>query len=92
MEGSAVGDAFAQAFQPVMLGLANFVAVKAKDALAIITFDGKDLGENGLQSRVFAPRRGDVGLQKIPVGIGLQLDQIGRCNYLLNFSKMDAFS
>ncbi len=50
----AVGDAFAQAFQPVVLRLADFVAVKIQDALAIVAFDGENLGEDRLQAGVLA--------------------------------------
>ena len=88
----AVGDAFAQALQPVVLRLADFVAVKIQDALAIVTFDGKNLGEDRLQARVLALGWRGVGLQEFPVGIGLQLDQVRRGDDLFDFSEMDAFS
>ena len=91
MQRRAVGDALAQAFQPVVFWLADFVAVKIQDAFAIVTFDGKNLGEDRLQSDVLALGRRRVGLEEFPVGIGLQLDQIGRGNDLLDLSKMDAF-
>ena len=48
MEGRAVGDAFAQAFEPVVLGFADFVVGESQDAFAIVAFDGEDLGEDGL--------------------------------------------
>ena len=41
MQGRAKSDALAKAFQPVVLGFADFVAVKIQNALAIIAFDGK---------------------------------------------------
>ena len=54
VERRAVGQAFAQAFQPVQLRLADFVGMEIQHALAVVAFDGKDLGEHGLQAQVLA--------------------------------------
>ena len=92
VERRAEGHAFAQAFQPVELGLADLVAVKIEDAFAIVAFDGENLGEDRLQALFLRLDGGGVRLEKIPVGIGLQLDQVGRGDDLFDLSEMDAFS
>src|SRR3569623_2927172 len=74
MERRAVGDAFAEAFEPVELWLANLVAVIIKNNFPIVTFEWKPLGEDGLQAEIFALARGARLLQKFLVGIDLHLN------------------
>ena len=77
VERRAVGQAFAQALQPVHLGLADFVGMEIEHAFPIVALDGEDFGKDGLQPEVLALLGAGVsGLQKLPVGIGLQFDQI----------------
>src|SRR5439155_15389193 len=41
IEGRSVGQTFAEAFEPVDFGLADFIRMKVEDALPIIAFDGE---------------------------------------------------
>ena len=87
----AIGNAFPQAFQPVVPRLADFVAMEPEDAFAIVAFNWKDFGKDGLQAGVFPLGGRSVALQEIPVGISLQLDQVGRRDDLLDLPECDAF-
>src|ERR1700677_4581136 len=91
MERRPEGYPLAQTFQPVMLGLADFIAVKIKHALAIIAFDGEYLGKDRLQTHVLPLGWRGVGLQEFPIGIGLQFDKIGRGYDLFDLSEVDTF-
>src|SRR6185503_6954795 len=90
MEGDvkrgAEGDAFAQAFEPVDLRLANLVAVVIKDDLAVVTLDRKHLLEHRLQADVLALAGRHVQLQKLGIGGRLELDEIRRSDDLFYFT------
>ena len=92
VERRAIGDAFAQAFEPILLRLADFVAVVIEDALPIVTFDRENLGEHGLQAQVLALGRGDLRLQEFPIGIDLQFDQVRRSDDFFDLTEIDSFS
>jgi hypothetical protein len=64
--------------------------VEIEDALAIITLDGKDLGEDGLQADILALGGRGVGLKEVAVGVGLEFDEVRRSNDLLDFPKQNA--
>ena len=88
----AVGQAFAQAFQPVHLGLADLVGVEIEHALPVVALDGEDLGENGLQPEVLPLGRRHLRLQELLVGIGLQFDQVRRSDDFFDFAEINSFS
>src|ERR1051326_4975939 len=92
IERGAISDAFAESLEPVILWLADFIAVIIKHTLAIITFDGEDLLENRLQTHVLAAGRGQPELEEFRVGIGLKLDEIRRSNNLFDLAEVDSFS
>ena len=85
-------QASAQAFEPLDFWLADFIRVKIQHAFPIVTFDGKDLGEDGLQAEVLAFGLGHLGLQKLLIGVGLQLDQVWGGNDLFNLAEVNSFS
>ena len=89
---SAVGQAFAQALEPIEFRLADFIGMEIEDAFAVITFDRENLREHGLESQIFALGRRLIGLQKFLIGMGLQLDEIGRRNDFFNFAEVNTFS
>jgi hypothetical protein len=62
-----------------------------KDRFLIVAFDGKNFLENGLQTDVLALARRDVFLQKIDVGIELNLDQVWRLDGFFDCAEMDTF-
>src|SRR3954469_10320727 len=74
VERRAIGNAFAEAFQPIELRFTDFVAVVVKNNFPIITLDRKDFSEDGLQTEVFALSWSDLGLQELLVGINLHLN------------------
>ena len=59
---------------------------------AIVTFDGENFGENRLQAQVLALGGGDVGLEKLPIRIGLQFDQVRRRDDLFDLTEVYSFS
>jgi hypothetical protein len=65
--------------------------MKIEHALSIVTFDGKDFGEHGLQPQVLPFRLGRFRLQKFPVRIGLQFDQVRRRDDLYYLSEIYSF-
>ena len=87
----AIGDSFAQAFQPVLFGFSDFVTVEVQHHLPVVAFYGKDFGEDGLQAEVFPFGRGDVGLEKFAVRIDLDFDQVRRRDDFLDFSEVNPF-
>ena len=92
VERRAVGQAFAQAFQPVELGRANLVGIIVQHALAIVALDGKHFAEDGFQAGMFEAFFGRrIGLQELPVGVGLQLDHVRRHDNLFDFAEVDTF-
>ncbi len=91
VEGSAVSQSLAQAFEPIHLRLADFVGVEVQDAFAIVALDGKHLGEHGLQSQVFPFGRRYFGLQKFPIRIGLQFDEVRRGDDFFDLAEVDSF-
>ena len=92
IEWRAVSDAFAQALQPILFGLADLVAHEIQPALAIVALDREDFLEHRLQADVLAPAWSSPHLQKLHVRVGLQLDQVRRGDDFLDFSKVDSIS
>jgi len=92
VQGRAIGQALPQTFQPVHFGFSYFIGMKIQNALSIVAFDGKHFRENGLQPQVFPLRGSDTGLEKIPVRVGLQFDQIGRGDYFFDLAGIDSLT
>ncbi len=92
IERRAVGQAFAQTFEPIHFRLADFVGMEIEHAFAVVTFDREDLGENGLEPEILAAGLGHLRLEEFPVRIGLQLDQVGRGNDLFDFAEVNSFN
>ena len=87
----AVGDAFTQALQPVLLWFPDLVAVVVEHDFSIVAFDGKDFGEDRLQAEILAFGSGDLGLEKLAVGIDLDFDQVRRRDDFFDFTKVNTF-
>src|SRR5688500_4869671 len=90
MQWRAVSDAFPQAFQPIQLRLADFITVIIQNDFPIVTLDWEYLGEDRLQTEVFALARGDFRLQELFVGVDLHLDHVGRNDDLFDFSEVNS--
>src|SRR5690606_34769331 len=73
------------------LRLADLVAVELEDDLAVVAFNGENLGENGLQPGVLAPGGGRVAREEFLVGIDLQFDQVGWGDNLADLSEVNPF-
>ncbi len=91
VEGSGEGLTFANAIEKADLGFTDFVFGKFKLDLFVVTFDRKNFVKNGLQSLIFPAVGSDLLLQKIAVGVALNLDEVGHFNRFLQFAKRDAF-
>ena len=92
VERRAEGDALTETFQPVVLGLADVVAVVVQDHLPVVALDREHFLEDGLEADVLALGGGDVELQELRVRVGLQLNEIGRRDDLFDFTEVDSFS
>jgi len=66
--------------------------MEIEDAFAVVALDGEHLGEDGLQPQVFPLGLRNLGLQKFPIGIGLQLDEVGWSDDFFDFAEVDSFS
>ena len=77
------GLALALAFQRAELRLADFVVAELELDLLVVALDRENFGEHGLQALVLALVGGDFLLEKILVGIELDLDQVGRLDGFL---------
>ena len=91
IERRSVGYSFAQAFQPILLRLANIVAVIIQHALAVVALNGKHFAEDRLQTDVLAPAGRHIQLQKLLVRSRLQLNQIGRSDDFFDFAEINSF-
>ena len=65
--------------------------MKIEHAFPVIALDGKDLGEDGLQTQVFALGLGNLRLQKLLIRIGLQFDEVRRGDDFFDFTEVDTF-
>src|SRR5262249_2313817 len=92
IQRSTVGKTFTKAFEPIHLGLADFVGMEIKDAFAVVAFDGEHLGEDGLKPQVFPLGLRNLGLQEFLIGIRLQLDEVGWSDDFFNFAEVNSFS
>ena len=81
--------AFTLRLEGAQFRLANFILAEIKRRLFVVAFDRKNLLENGLQTGVFPLVRRDVFLQKIDVGVELNLDQVRRLDRLFNGPEVD---
>jgi len=92
IERRGIGLALALALERAELGLADLIIAKLELDLLVVAFDGENLGENGLESLVLALGLGYVLLEKIAVGVKLDLDQVRRLDGLGQTSKIDPLS
>ena len=90
VEGRAVGDAFAQTFQPVLLRLADLITVIIQFGFAVVARDREDLFEDRLQAEQVPFGGGRAGLQKLDVRIDLDFDQVRRRDDFFDFTEVDA--
>src|SRR5436190_18807680 len=65
--------------------------MEVQDAFPVVTLNREYLGEHGLQSQVFAPGLRDLRLEKLPIRIGLQFDEVGRGDDFFDFAEVDSF-
>ena len=89
MERRAEGLAFALRFERAQFRLANFIMAEIERRLLVVALDRENFLENGLQAGVFPLAGRDVFLQKIDVGVELNLDQVGRLDRLFNGPEVD---
>src|SRR5208282_4689945 len=82
---------FAQTFEPVNFWFADFVGFVSQLALAIVAFDGKHFVKNRFKAGAFVTFSAGVGLQKLPVGIGLQFNHVRRHHDLFDLAEVDSF-
>ena len=66
--------------------------MKVEHTFAVVTLDWKHFREHRLQPEVFPLGGGDLRLQKVNVGIGLQFDQVGRSDDLFDLAEVYPFS
>jgi hypothetical protein len=64
---------------------------KIENRFFVVALDGENLFEDSLQSVVFSLCERNVLLQKINIGIELDLDEVRRLDSFLNGSEVDAF-
>ena len=91
VEGRAVSDAFAQAFQPILFRLADFITVVIQFGLVVVTRDRKNLFEHCLEAEELSPGGRDFGLQKLDIRIDLDFDQVRRRDDFFDFSEVNSF-
>ena len=89
VERRAKGLAFALRLERAQLRLADFVMAEIERRLFVVALDRENFLEDRLQAGVFPLARRDVLLQKIDVGIELNLDQVGRLDRLFNGPEVD---
>src|SRR5260221_4983498 len=88
----AIGQAFAQTFEPVELRRTDLVGVVVEHAFAVVAFDGKDFAENGFETDMLAAfLGGNLGLQELRVGVRLQLDHVRGHYDLFDLAEVDTF-
>ena len=95
MKRSAKSQPLAEALQPTYLRLANLVRKEIQIAVFFTVFDGENILKHGLKANIAPLQRINVFpflilyLQKFPIRIHLDFDQIGRFNYFLNLAKIN---
>ena len=87
MERRAESLAFALRFQRAQFRLADFVMAEIEGRFLVVALDRENFLEDSLQAGVFPLARRDVFLQKIDVGIELNLDQVRRLDRLFEWSR-----
>ena len=90
MQRGAEGLAFALAFQGAHFRIAYFVAYEIERDFFVVALDGEDLAENRLETDVPAFARWKVSLQKLDVGIDLNLNEVRRFTDFLEFTEVDS--
>ena len=76
LQGRRIGHAFLDALLDVVANISNPITDELQGTLAAEIGNGKDAAEGPLQTIVAPPVRLDILLEKLPVGIGLDIDQI----------------
>ena len=98
----AKSQAFSKALQPTYFRFADLIKKEVQLAFFIVAFDGKNLLEHGLQAnlvplrplRINVLRINDFSfltfyLQKFPIGIHLDFNQIRMLDYFFNLAKIN---
>ena len=88
VEGRAISFPVALSFKIGQLGLADLVFDEIERDLFVIAGDGENLAEDGLQAILRPFGRGRVLLKELDVRLELDLDEVGRFDRLLDFSKV----
>ena len=83
--------AFALRLERAQFRLADFVMAEIERRLFVVALDRENFLENRLQAGHFPLRSGHVFLQKIHVGIELNLDQVRWLNAFFDGSEVDTF-
>ncbi len=89
VERGAEGLAFTLRFERAQFRLADFVLAEIESRLFVVALDRENFLEHGLETGVLPLARRDVFLQKIDVGIELNLDQVRWLNRLFDFAEVD---
>ena len=87
MERRAEGLAFALRFEGAQLRLADFVMAEIERRLFVVALDRENFLEDGLQAGILPLGERNVFLEKVDVGIELNLDQVWRLDRLLEWSR-----
>ena len=88
----AIGHALSQTFEPVHFRRLNVIAVEIEDRLAIVTGNGENFGEHGLEAHVLAFGRRKLRLEKLAVRIKLDLDEVRGGDNLFDLAEVNAIS
>ena len=92
VEGRGESLALALALERAELGLTDFVVAELELDLFVVAFDGENFREYGLESLVLALGDRNLLLEKIEVGIELDLDEVRRLDRLVQAAKIDPLS
>ena len=91
VERHGVGDAFAEALDLGVLGIAEGVGNVLERQALVVGLDRENLAENRLEALGLALLLGHALLQEVEVGRDLNLDQIRRLDDFAEFAEVDAF-
>ena len=91
VERRAVSLTLALRFERGQLRLADFVMAEIEDGFFVVALNRENFPENGLEPVVLALGKWNVFLEKIDVGVELNLNQVWRLDGFLDCSEVDAF-
>ena len=87
----AEGLAFALGFERGHFGFAELVADEVEGGFVLETMDREKFAENGLNADIPALTNRNIPLEKLVVGINLELDEVRWLDGLFQFTELDAF-